>query len=147
MVRILEGICTNVIGVLPLESGLQVVVVIDQIQEPLEQVLALLLCDTVDVRDVSANGEDALPSRDGVGSHDWVDGLEVAADILRGATRLFIELEALAIGNVAEAGLLKGCRQSLEELLVGLADFVVDFISGCPERVCELRSALHLACT
>lgn len=126
---------TNIVGGLPLESNLQIMVVIDKIQEPLQQMLALFVGHAIDVRDVSAHREDALPPSDGVRSDNGVDGLELTANILRSTARLFVELETLAFGNGAKVRLLKGCGESLEELLVRLADSIVDFVSRCPESI------------
>lgn len=61
--------------VLPLEPDLQVMVLVDKVQEPVEQLCALLLSQAIDVLDVTANREDALPASDRVGADDWVDGL------------------------------------------------------------------------
>lgn len=110
-------------------------VAVDKVQEPLKQLGALLLGQAIDVLDVSANGEDALPPGDGVRSDDWVDGLELGADVLGCAARLVIELEAGSLCNLAETGLLEGCGQGLEELLVRRADSVVDLVARGPERV------------
>lgn len=81
---------TDIIRVLPLESNLQIVVVVHQIQEPLQQVLALFLGHAINVRHVSADGENALPPGHRVGSHNGVNGLELAADVFRSAARLVV---------------------------------------------------------
>lgn len=96
---------------------------------------ALLLRDAVDVLDVAADGEDALPARHGVGAHDGVDGLELGADVGRVAARLVPELEAVLGRRLAETGLLKGHAEALEELLVRPAELVVDFVSRRKQRV------------
>lgn len=127
---------TNIIRVLPSEADLQVMSVVNEIQEPLQQLLALFISETVDVLNVATDREDALPSSHGVCSHNGVNCLELSAHVLRGSTRLVIQLETGSLSNVTEAGLLKGSSQRLEEFLVGLADAVIDFIAGGPEGVC-----------
>lgn len=110
--------------------------VMNEIQEPLQQLFALFISETVDVLNVATDREDALPSSHGVGSNNGVDCLELSAHVLRGSTRLVIQLEAGSLSNVTEAGLLKGSSQRLKEFLVRLADAVVDFITRGPEGVC-----------
>jgi len=56
------------------------VVLVHQLQEPVEQVLGLEVGDAVDMADVPADGEDALPPSDMVGADDRVHGLELAAE-------------------------------------------------------------------
>lgn len=85
---------TNIVGVLPLQPNLKRVVLSNGIIEPLEQVLALFLSDSVDVANMGADREDALPASDRVGADDGVDGLQLTADILGRTTGLLIELEA-----------------------------------------------------
>lgn len=109
--------------------------IVDKIQEPLQQLLALFISQAVDVPNVATDGEDALPSSDGVGSNNGVDSLELSADVFRSTTRLVVQLEACSLSDVTEAGLLKGSSQGLEEFLVRLANAVVDFIARGPESI------------
>jgi hypothetical protein len=51
--------------------------IVHKVQEPLAQSVALIFGYSVDVLDMTANGEDALPSCDGVGSHNGVNSLEL----------------------------------------------------------------------
>lgn len=85
---------TNVVGVLPAESHLQIMTIMDKVQKPLSQSVALIFGYSVNVLDMAANGEDALPSGDGVGSHNGVDSLEFRANVLGGTTRLGVQLKA-----------------------------------------------------
>lgn len=126
---------TDVILVLPLQAGLQVVVLVDQVKEPLQEVVALLLRHAVDIRHMATNGEDTLPPCHRVGAHDWVDCLELESNVLRGATGLIIEFEPAFLSDFLEEWLGKGPGQPLEELLVWFADAIVDLITRCPERV------------
>lgn len=105
-----EGQRTEVILVLPLQAGLQVVVLVDQVEEPLQEMVALLLCHSVDVPHMPSDGEDALPPGDRVGADDRVDRLEVESDVLWCATGLAVELEPTFLGDFLEVWLGKGPR-------------------------------------
>lgn len=119
---------TNIILILPLQPNSEIVVPIDQVQEPLQQLGALLVGDPVNVLDVPANRVHALPPGDWVGAHNWINGLELGADVLRGLTGLVIELEPSLLGDFAELWLFESCREGFKELLVRLADLVVEFV-------------------
>lgn len=125
----------DIVAVLPADADLQVVVVDQQLGEPLQQRLGLELGHVVDVRQVAADGEDGLPARDRVGAHDGVDGGQLLAHVEGRAAGLVVDLEVAALGGGDEAGLRKGGRQALEELLVRCGDAVVDLVAGAPERV------------
>jgi hypothetical protein len=85
---------TNIIRVLPLEADLQVMIFVHQVQEPVQQVPRLDFGHTIDVADVPADGEDTLPSGHWVRAHHRVHGPELAADVLRRAALLVVDLEA-----------------------------------------------------
>ena len=120
---------TNVIRVLPLEPDLKVVVFVDNVKEPRQERLALLLCHAVDVTDMAADREDALPPCHRVGTDDGMNGLELCPDVFRGATRLVVELEPGTLGDITEGRLLESGCQSLKESLIRLRDAVVDIIA------------------
>jgi len=63
-------------------------------------------------------------------------GLELCADVLWRPTRLVIELEACVLGHFTEPGLFKRGREGLKELLVRLAEAVVQLVPGSPKGVC-----------
>lgn len=115
-------------------------VLVDQVQKPLEEFCALLLGQTVNVPDMAAHGEDALPPCNRVGTHNGMDRFELAADVLRSAAGLIVELEASRFSHLLKTGLLKGGRKTLEELLVRLADAVVNLVSRSPKRVWSYSS-------
>jgi hypothetical protein len=104
-------------------------VLVHQVQEPIKQVLGFHFRHSVDVADVAADWENALPSGHRVGPNDGMNGLEHAADVFGGATLLVVKLEAGAFGDLVEVRLCKGRGQRLEEFLEGLADLVVDFVA------------------
>lgn len=87
------------------------------------------------------DGEDALPAGDGIRPDDRVDRPQDFPNVLRGATRLVVELEAVALRRGGETGLVEGDGQGLEELLVGLAEEVVDLISGRPKSIYKLLAS------
>lgn len=107
------GQLTNVILVLPFQSDLQIVILVDQVEEPLQEMVALLLRHTIDIPDVASNGEDTLPPSHRVGADNRVDRLEVESDVLRSATRLTVELEPTSLGDLLEEWLRKGPSQPL----------------------------------
>lgn len=132
------GVCparTNIVRVLPFEPDLEVMVLVNQVQEPVEELFAFLLGHVVYVSHVPTDREDALPSSHRVCSDDGVYGPEDGSDVLRRAARLVVELKAIALCRLAESRLVEGDCQAFEKLLVRLADKVINFITRSPERV------------
>lgn len=119
-------------------------ILVDEVEEPVEEMLALILGHTVDVLDMATNREDALPTGDRVGADNGVDSLELAADVFGGTAGLIVQLEARRLGNFLEVRLLKGDRQALEELLIRLANTVVDLVAGGPEGICDMTVSFGL---
>lgn len=76
--------------------------IMDKVQEPLSQSVALIFGHSVDVLDVTANREDTLPASDGVGSHNGVNSLEFSANVFGGATRLAVKLKATTSSDFVE---------------------------------------------
>lgn len=130
----------EIIRVLPPVADLEIMVINQQPHEPREQRLALKLGDIVHLGHVLTDGKHRLPPGNGVGADDGVDSLEEIADVLGGAARLGVELEAVALGGLVEAGLRVGCSQGLEEALVGCGDAVVELVAGGPEGVYDFIS-------
>lgn len=110
-------------------------VLVDQLQEPAQQVLALRISHTIDVFDVSAHRVNGSPASDRICPHNWMDCLELGADIEGTPTRLFVQLEASSCCGVVETRLCECGSQGLEELLVGLGDAVVDLVARCPKGI------------
>jgi hypothetical protein len=71
-----------------------------------------------------------------------VDGLEDLADVLGRAALGRVELEAVALGCLVEAGLGVGRGEALEEALVWGGDAVEELVAGSPEGVCDFISCL-----
>lgn len=136
---------TDIILIPPLEPDLQVMIPIHQLDEPIEQIPALHLGETVDMLHMATDREDTLPTRDRISAHDRMDGLELAPDILRRAAGLLVEREAAPRGDFVEGWLRECGGQALQEALVRLADSVVELIAGCPEGICFWTSALLLS--
>jgi hypothetical protein len=84
---------------------------------------------------MAADREDTLPSSNRIGTDNGMNRFELAANILWGATGLVVELESCLVRHLLKEGLLKGHRKPFEELLVRLADAVVDLIPRCPQGV------------
>jgi hypothetical protein len=126
---------TNVVGVLPPVADVEGVVLAEHIVEPLEEIVALVLGNVVDVGDVRTNWEDTLPSSHGMGSHNRVDGLDLRANILGGAALLAVNLKAIASCSQGKQRLVEGCGEGFEELLIGRAEAVVNLVAGAPECI------------
>lgn len=107
-------------------------VLIHQVDEPVEQCLALFFCHTIDVLDMSAYWKDTLPTRDGIRSDNWMNSLELASNVLWRATSLVIKFKISSFRRIDKSWLSKGCRQCLQELLIWLADAIVDFVARGP---------------
>ena len=110
-------------------------VLVHQAQEPIEQLLTLLLCHVVNVAHVPADREDTLPSSHGIRPDDRMNGSERRTDILGRSPGLIVELESISLGRGSEAGLVEGDSQGLEELLVRLAEKIVHLIAAGPQGV------------
>jgi hypothetical protein len=100
-------------------SNLQIVVLCDELHEPIERFGAFFLGEAVDVLHVVADCEDELPARDGIGTNHWMYGAEACANILECSTRLRVEFKAIICCGAIEARLGVGGGQTFEESLVG----------------------------
>lgn len=130
---------TKIVLVLPAETDLQVVVVDNQTDEPLQQVVTLFFGQSINLADVVTDGEDTLPAGHGVGADDRVDGRQVVADVVGAASRFGVQLKLVVLGALVEGGLRICCVKGLEELLIWPGDAVVDFIAGGPEGIFDLQ--------
>lgn len=93
-------------------------VLLQNILEPRDNMLALLARQTVDMLYGPTDSEDALPACHRIGTDDRVNGPEVIADIVWRASGRIIELESCPVGYHLETTLLKSDCQCLEEFLV-----------------------------
>ena len=92
----------HIIHALPLVPHLQIVVLHNQLNKPIQKVLALLLAQAMNALHVVADGEDGLPARDRVGADDGVHGVERLADVFGGAARRRVDGEVVALSGVGE---------------------------------------------
>jgi hypothetical protein len=65
-----------------------------------------------------------------------VDGFQFATDVLRRTPRLVVELKPRVFCHLSKKRLLKGGGETFEELLVRLADPVVNLVARSPQGVC-----------
>lgn len=107
-------------------------VLVHQVHEPVEKRLAFLLSEAVDVPDVPANWENALPSGYRVSADDGMNRFQFIADIFRRSPFFVVYLKTTFLSNVFEARLSESSRQCLEKPLVRLADSVIYLITGRP---------------
>ena len=119
----------QVVDMLPLEADLEVVVLHNQLDKPVEEVLALLVREAVDALDVVADGEHGLPPRYWVGSNEGVNGLENLADVLGSAAGGRVDGEVVALGGVVEERLSVVSSKSVEELPQLGGDAIVELIT------------------
>lgn len=94
----------HVVHVLPPVAQLQVVVLADELHEPLQEVLRLGLVEAVDHLHVVADGVHALPARHRVRADDGVHGLEHLADVLGRAPRAFVHSVSALLSWFGERG-------------------------------------------
>ena len=134
---------SDIVGVLPLEAHLEVVVLDNKLSKPVEEMLALLLGQPIDALTVVADSIHRFPARDGVGTDDRVDGLEGLADVLGRATLATIYAEAVALGCLVEERLGVVGGQCVEEGAQRGRDAVVQLVAGGPERVTARLGQLH----
>lgn len=78
---------SHIILILPSQPNVQVMILHNEVDESLQEIVALVLGKTVDAGNVVANRKDRVPACDGVGANDGVHRLEDHADVLGGATR------------------------------------------------------------
>ena len=131
----------HIVDGIPLEPDLEIVVLHDKLHKPRQEVLALLIGQTVDALDVVANAEDGLPAGDRVSADEGVDGLQQLAHVLGRATLGRVDLEVVALGGVVEERLGREDGQLIEEALERGRDTVVELVSRGPESVCTGRLA------
>lgn len=114
--------------------------------EELQQLLRLVLRNTINVANMVSNWKNALPTCSWIGPHDRVDGLQLLADVFWGTTWFGVDWEAVAFRDFVEVRLRKGDCQTLKEFLIWLRNAVVDFIAGCKHSVYITinRSLLYL---
>ena len=108
----------KVILALPPQPNLQIMVIRNQINKPLQSMLALRLRQPIDLLHVVADGEDGFPARDGIGADHRVDGLEFGADVLGRAAWRAVQLESVVFGGFFEPGLRVCGAEAIEEPLV-----------------------------
>ena len=77
----------KIVDVLPAVTDLEIVVLNDQLDEPVQEVSRLIFRKAVNVLDMVSNREHTLPPRDWVGANYWMNGFKDVADILGRASR------------------------------------------------------------
>jgi hypothetical protein len=138
---------TNIIRIPPLETHLQIVITENRVMQLLQQIVALIFRQFVDILRKRPNGINALPSRYRVGPHERMNGRQVPSYILRRPSGLVVHCGLPGIHCFDEPITDERCGQSLEELLVRLAEQVVDVVSRRPQCVASCRGKLYKAQT
>jgi hypothetical protein len=83
-------------------SYLQIMVINNKSQEPVQYSFTLSLSQSIDFLHVVAESKNALPTGDGVGAHDGMDGFEDFANVFGGAAGLGVDLETIFLGRFIE---------------------------------------------
>lgn len=112
----------------------------NEIHEPVKKMSTFFFSDPVDLLDVGSNGENTLPPSDWVRANHRMFSPQFITHILGGAARTRVDLEAIVLGDLVEARLGIGGRETLEELLVWLREAVVDLVTGCPQGIYQCIS-------
>lgn len=128
----------QVVRVLPAEADLEVVVLDDELHEPVEEVPRLRLGQPVDALDVVADGEHALPPRHRVRADYRVDRFQHLAYVLGRPARRRVYLEVVPVGRLVEGGLCVVRGQCVQEAPQRLRDAVVELVARGPEGVCSV---------
>lgn len=88
---------TQVVGVLPSQAYLEVVVFDYQSLEPLKRMLALSITQTIDFLDVVANREDTFPQSHRICADHRMDCLEFRSNILWSAAWFAVKFKVILL--------------------------------------------------
>ncbi len=110
---------SKIIRVRPAVPDLQIMILNNQLREPVQKMLALSLANFVDPLCMMTNGVNAFPARNRIRADDWVDGSEILANVLRSTALGAVELETVVLCALLEDRLRVGARQLFQEFLVG----------------------------
>jgi hypothetical protein len=83
-------------------------VVDNQSNKPVEKVLTLFLCKTIDLLGMMTHSENALPARNRVGADDGMDRFQIVSDVLRGTSWCCVQFEIILLRALVEDGLRVG---------------------------------------
>lgn len=128
---------SQIIDVLPLQvqAHLQVVILDNQLHEPIEKMLRLLLAQSVDSLHVIADSENRLPARHRVGANYGMDRLKDLANILGRTTLCGPDLDTVFLGGSIKQRLRVVSRQGIEEASQSWRDAVVELVARGPKSV------------
>lgn len=118
----------EIVRILPPMPDLQIMVLDNQLNEPVQGPLALFLGQSIDLLDVVSYSKYRFPASDWVGANHGMDSLQVCADVLGSTAGFGVELKTVLFGAETEAGLCVGGCEAFEELLVWLGETIVKFI-------------------
>lgn len=125
----------EVVDVGPPVANLQIMVLDNQTDEPVQEVLRLVVRETVDVFHVVTHGEHRLPAGDRVGPHNRVNSLEHVADVLGSTACGSEELEVVLLRCCVEIWLgVVGCER-VEEAPECWRDAVIELIARGPQSI------------
>ena len=103
----------NVVYVVPVESDLQIMIILEKFLKPLQSHTALLFGQAVDELAVLADWVETLPAGDRICPDDRMGSLEIATDILSGTARLLVQLEVSPFSSGDKVWTAKGAGETL----------------------------------
>ena len=108
---------SNIIHIMPFKSDLQIMIIFEQLFEPLQEHRALFFGHAVNELGMLADRIYTLPARDRICTNDGMDSFEFATNVFRRSSLLFVELEVASLGRLNEIWAAKGARKSLQKFL------------------------------
>ena len=125
----------QVIRIIPSKPDLQIMVFHNQLDEPIQQVVALCFRHFINTLSMMSDRIDAFPPGHRVGADDRMYSFQVRTHILRCAPLCAVELESILGCSLAENWLRIGGGKSFEELLVSWRNAIIDLVTGSPECI------------
>jgi hypothetical protein len=128
---------TEIVHILPLQSHLQVMVLRDDGSKFLQQITTLLVVQFVNVLWKRAQGEDAFPASNRVGSYNRMNSFQFLSNVLRTASLFLVQFHPLWVcfSGADESVANESGSQSFKELLISLREAVVYLVTRSPEGV------------
>jgi len=114
----------------------------DGVMELLENLLALVRVDLVNVFGERADGKYALPPSNRVGAYDGMYGRKRLAHIFWGASSFCVQRGSPRLSSLDESVADESRGQAFQECLHRLAEAFIDLVPRCPERVAARRGQL-----
>lgn len=123
---------SQVIYILPAIADLQVMVLDNQLDKPVEEMTGLLLGQPVDLLHMRSHRENALPTSYRVCADHWMVGFERITYVVRRTAGSGEDSETILLSCLCKSGLRVVGGERVEEALEGSRYTIVQFVSRCP---------------